>query len=126
MVHRVYAPKLKAQVLAALAGGESAHRAADRFDVPRTTVRRWRRELWAHVHVAGNGPQKKEGVLGDQLLCYLEESIATQRAQATFMRDPEWLLKQNAAGLAMLFGTVFDKTERLLGNLQSGGGSERA
>ncbi len=123
MAHRVYSPQVKAQVLAALAVGESAHRAAERFGVPRTTVRRWRRDLWAHV---ANGPQKKEGVLGEQLLDYLSESIETQRAQAAFMRDPEWLLKQNAAGLAMLFGTVFDKTVRMLGGLQPGGGSERA
>ncbi len=122
MKHRVYTPQRKAQVLAALAGGESAHRAAARFDVPRTTVRRWRRDLWAHV---ANGPQKKEGLLAEQLLGYLEESIETQRAQAAFMRDPEWLVKQNAAALAMLFGTVFDKTVRLLGGLQPGGGNEK-
>ncbi len=71
-------------------------------------------------------PPKKEGLLGAQLLNYLEESIETQRVQAACMRDPAWLLQQNAAGLAMLFGMVFDKTARLLGDLQPGGGNERA
>ncbi len=125
MAHRVYSLQLKAQVLAALAGGESTHRVAQRFDVPRTTVRRWHRDLWAHV-AGNNGPQKKEGLLGELLLTYLEESIETQRAQVTFMGDPAWLVQQNAGGLAVLFGTVFDKTARLLGALRPGGGSEKA
>jgi transposase-like protein len=107
--------QLKAAAMAALLAGESAHKVAERFNISRTTVRRWRDAAWSTVQ---NGPQKRE--LGDQLLGYVGESIETQRAQLHVMADPEWILRQSARDVAQLFGVVFDQTERMLVALQQG------
>lgn len=101
--------QLKAAVMAALLAGASAHAVARRFGLSRTTVRRWRDEVQTAVQ---NGPQKKE--LGEQLLGYIGESLETQRRQLHAMCNQEWLLRQPAGELAMLYGVVFDQTVRLL------------
>lgn len=99
--------------MAALLTGESAHRVARRFDLSRTTVRRWRDAAWSTVQ---SGPQKRD--LGDQLLGYVGESLTTQRAQLGAMRDQEWLLKQDARDLAVLHGTLFDRMVGVLVSLE--------
>ena len=108
-----HSAQLKAAAMAALLSGESAHKVARRFDLSRTTVRRWRDQAWATVQ---NGPQKSE--IGDQLLGYVGESLETQRVHLRAVRDPEWLRRQSARDLAMLHGTVFDQMTRLFGSLE--------
>jgi transposase-like protein len=105
-----YSAQIRAEVLAALATGESAHSVARRLGIPRTTVVRWGAQLRT------DGPQKKE--LGEQVMSFLEEGITTLCAQARFTRDREWLLQQDARSLAMLHGVMFDKAWRLLGAYQ--------
>lgn len=105
--------QLKAAAMAALLAGESAHKVARRFDLSRTTVRRWRAQAWSAVQ---NGPQKS--TIGDQLLGCVGESIETQQVQLRTMCDRDWLLKQSARDLAMLHGTVFDRMVCLFGALE--------
>lgn len=105
-----YSPQVRAEALALLATGDSVHGVARQLGIPRTTVKRWRDQLH------NDGPQKK--TIGEQVYGFVEESIDTLRAQARFTRDPEWLLQQSAADLAMLHGVMFDKAWRLLGALQ--------
>jgi transposase-like protein len=111
----VHPEHLKAAAMAALLAGESAHRVARRFDLPRTTVRRWRDQAWQSVQ---NGPQKRE--LSDQVQGFVSESIETQRAQLRAMMDPKWLRKHSARELAMLHGTVFDRMVGVVVSLEQG------
>jgi len=111
---------LKAAVMAALLTGESAHKVARRFDLSRTTVRRWRDAAWS---VAQNGPQKTE--IGEQLLGYVGESLEMQRAHLRVVRDPDWLRRQSARDLAMLHGTMFDQMVRLAGALEFPPGNQQ-
>ena len=98
--------QLKARAIAALIAGESPASVADRLGLPRESVRNWKLAL---------GPEKlaevsrnTEGRL-DQLLCnYLEELLRSLTAQASAVKDPEFLAKQSAAGLATLYGNLSD------------------
>ena len=113
--------------MAALLAGESAHKVARRFELSRTTVRRWRDQAWA---AAQNGPQKRK--IDAQMLGYVGESLDTQQAQLQTMCDYDWLDRQSAADLARLHGVLFDQTARLLRAFEfapedcaPGGASER-
>lgn len=112
MPGQVHHPRQKAAAIAALLTGESAHSVARRFDIPKTTVLRWRAQM------DQDGPQKKE--IGEQVLSWVEESIDTLRAQARFTRDRDWLLQQSARDIALLHGVMFDKMWHMLGAFRPG------
>ncbi len=112
---------LKAAAMAALLAGESAHKVARRFGLSRTTVRRWRDRAWSATQ---NGPQKRK--IGEQLLGYIGESLETQQAQLGVMADRDWLSRQSAGELAMLYGVVFDQAARLICALERGGARDNA
>lgn len=104
---------IKAAAMAALLTGQSAHQVARRFDLSRTTVRRWRDVAWSTVQ---NGPQKS--TIGVQVMGVVGETLTTQRVQMRAMQDREWLLKQSARDLALLHGTLFDQMVSVAGSLQ--------
>jgi transposase-like protein len=109
-----HSDQLRAEAMAALAIGESAHAVARRLGVPRSTIRRWRRDLFTE-----NGPLKK-GELGEQVVQLIEDSIATQVTQLRVSRDEAWIRQQSARELAMLHGTIFDRMANLVSAYRPG------
>ncbi len=105
-------PETKAAVLAALVTGESVSEVARQFKVSRTTVSMWRDS--AQINDSTAVVREKRDDLGELVYGLVEESINTMVAQLRFARDPEWLARQNAADLAVLFGVTADKATRLL------------
>jgi len=93
--------------MAALLAGQSIGQVARDYDIPKTTVSRWKNE-----GVPENGTQKKE--IGDLILEYLHENLVTLRAQSRFFRDEKWLARQSADSAAVLHGVMTDKAIRLL------------
>lgn len=113
----VYSPETKAAALAALLEGQAVGRVATDFRVPVGTVKAWnsgaRRITAGTQPVALVATQKKEEI-GHLLLEYLHTNLETLRQQSLIFRDPKWLEKQSAEGVAVLHGVLTDKTIRLL------------
>ena len=97
----------RASVLASLMEGQSVNKVAKEYDIPKSTVSRWKNSDYPI-----NGIQKKE--IGELLLRYLETNLETLQVQAKTFQDERWLLKQNAADLAVLHGVMTDKAIRLI------------
>lgn len=104
---RRYSEEKKAAVISALLAGQSVNAVAEEYKIPKSTVSRWK-----NSDIGTNGTQKKE--IGELLLDYLQENLATLRAQATFFRDEKWLARQSAESAAVLHGVMTDKAVRLL------------
>ena len=100
-------PEVRAAATAALLSGQSISAVAKEYDVPRSTIARWRRSP-----VPVSDTQKRE--IGDLLLEYLEENLITLKAQAKAFGDPDWLKLQGAQELAILHGVMTDKAVRLI------------
>jgi len=56
----------------------------------------------------------QQAELGELIVGYLRENLATLASQARDFRDTEWLKKQPASEAAVLHGVLTDKAIRLL------------
>lgn len=106
-------PEVKGQVMAALLAGQGVTETAQEYDLPTSTVSRWKKKAREEA-----GRTDDVGVL---LLDYLTENLRTLRAQASAFRDPKWLEKQEADAAAVLHGVLCDKSIRLLEALEGSG-----
>lgn len=109
---------VKAKVLAALLAGGGVNEVARQFDVDKSQVSRWwakakktRPEI-ADIEIvrAETKVRNFENMIGD----FLEENLTTLSAQARHFRDPGWMNRQNAHDMAILNGTIADRTIRIL------------
>lgn len=97
----------KAAVLAALLAGQSIGSVAREYNIPKTTVSRWKNE-----DKPMDGTQKKE--IGELLLEYLRANLSALIKQVDIFTDPDWLRAQTASDAAVLHGVMTDKAVRLL------------
>jgi transposase-like protein len=100
----------RAAVLAALLTGQSISEVAAEYEIPEGTVKRWSAE---RNEVQLVDPEKKAQI-GDLIAVLLERNLRTLTAQATLFADETWLRKQDASGVAVLYGVLMDKTVRIL------------
>jgi transposase-like protein len=107
-----YPDETKAAVMAALLAGQNVSEIAEKYKIPKATLRSWksRQENYGVANVA---TQKKEKI-GDMLIDYLSASLITLKAQVEFFKNEEWLKKQDASAVATLHGVTTDKAIRLL------------
>lgn len=108
-------PETKTAVMAALLAGQGVTEVADRYDIPRSTVSYWKSQISGGELAALD--QKKAAELGALIFDNLTENLITLRHQVQRFRDDEWLGKQNAESVAVLYGVIMDKTIRILGAL---------
>jgi len=101
----------KAAVMAALLAGQSASFVAKEYNIPRTTIQRWKAD-YESGKLTLERTQKKS--IGELLTGYLEENLETLRVQAEHFRDKKWLSRQSAESAAVLHGVMTDKAIRLL------------
>jgi transposase-like protein len=126
-VAREYSPEVKAAVMAALLSGQSASSAAKEYGIPRGTVAAWRtRDAEPFVAlVATDAAQKKQEEARAEIKALVLElliaQLKSQIAMANHAADKEWLHKQFADGLAVLYGVGNDKVFRMLEALGSVG-----
>ena len=120
-----YSDETRAAVLAAIASGDSIRHAAEAHDVPPSTAAGWKKKAKVQTGSAQSRTKKRNGEFdaevydpadpfSDLLILLTRDKIQTLREQLHFFRDVEWLRKQNAADVAILFGVVSDKALRLL------------
>jgi transposase-like protein len=105
-------PEVRAAVMAALLAGQGVCEVSKEFDLPKSTVSRFRSEL-SGEQLERIGTKKQED-FGELLAGYLKETLITLQAQAIFCRNEAWLSKQSASDIAVLQGVSCDKTLRLL------------
>ena len=105
---RVYKDETKAAVMAALLAGQSVSSIAREYDIPKTTVSRWK-----NSGIPISGTQKTEHI-GELLVKYLETNLEALSVQAEQFKDHDWLRKQTASDAAVLHGVMTDKAIRLL------------
>lgn len=103
-------PEVRAQIQAALLAGQGVGELAKKYDLPSSTVSRWKSEATGGVTAD----------IGELLLAYLQENLQTLKEQAVVFRDVEWLKGQDASSLGVLHGILTDKAIRLLEALEGG------
>ena len=108
-----YNDTIKAAAMAALLEGQAVSKvAADYPKIPIGTIKSWKQRA-KKGQVAGVAPEKRNEI-GELLLEFVNENLTTLKAQAIYFRDPEWLSRQNASEMGVLYGIMCDKTIRLL------------
>ena len=106
-----HSSETKARALAALLMGERPAVISRNLGVPEGTVRSWKCRLKKQP----DATLKKRGSIafGELLMEHLETSLHSLIAQSKQMADPEWIHRQPAGELAVLFGILFDRTMRV-------------
>ena len=106
--------------MAALVTGRAVAEVAREFQVPTSTISRWKTRVPSIVGMEdaeGVTPQSEVAAL---LLDYLRSGLGTVIAQHAVMQDQEYLQRQSASELAILHGVLIDKLVRLLEALDGG------
>ena len=120
-----YSPDLIAKVVAAVLEGQSMSAVAREYRIPKGTVSSWvkRNVDLAPISGAPEGggrelrDPKKENRrerIGDLIIDNLEAQLNATKMMATAIQDEDWIRKQPASEIAVLFGVISDKTFRIL------------
>lgn len=115
--YRQYDEATKAAVMAALLDGQSVSSVAKEYNIPKGTVSNWKNRGWeTPSDVAGvptNGTQKRNRI-GELIIDGLEAKLVAIKAMADVFAEKDWIRKQPASEIAVLFGVVSDKAFRVL------------
>jgi transposase-like protein len=124
-----YDQELIARVVAAVLAGSSVSAVAREYRIPKGTVSTWvKRKGRSLVDGAPSGEtvavaatQKRERI-GDLIIDNLEAQLEATKSIARVVSDDDWIKKQPASELAILFGVISDKSFRILEALPDDGG----
>ena len=113
---------VKAAVIADLLSGLRIGDAAKKHDLPVGTVKSWSARARAEGLLVTEDRAER---IGDLVFDNLEAMLQTQNEILKHVRtEKEWLKRQDASSLAVLFGVISDKAFRILDALPEG--AERA
>lgn len=107
---RDYDEQTRAAVMAALLAGQSVNSVAKEYKIPQSTVSTWK----AQSPAVDNIGYKKRERIGDLIVDNLEAALETTRAILDVVKEKEWLRKQPATEIGVLYGIISDKTYRIL------------
>lgn len=119
MERTTYPDELKAQAMAALLAGQSISVVAEKYKIPRGTVASWASRERGALRSETNSGQRER--IGDLIVDNIEAMLETTKEMLHVLRDKDWIEKQAASEIAVLFGVIADKTYRLLEALPNGG-----
>jgi transposase-like protein len=115
MARTQYSDELKAQAMAALLTGQSVNAVAEAYNIPRGTVTSWASRANAQrgdlLSERSDGQRER---IGELIVDNIETMLETTKAMLHVLQDKDWLEKQSASEVAVLFGVIADKTYRLL------------
>lgn len=103
--------RIKAAAIAALVLGDSPTEVANRYCLPRGTVRNWQPEAEKLAEVS----PISGGRISDLVESYVVSGIESLTAQAKQAGNLEWLTKQSAKELAALMDSMSERTFHLFG-----------
>jgi transposase-like protein len=110
VARKQYDEQTKAAVMAALLEGQSINYIAKEYKIPRGTIASWSRNLPRNHNVS---TEKRERI-GALIIDNVEAELKTTVAMQSVFTDKDWLKKQSASELAVLYGVIKDKTFRVL------------
>lgn len=99
---------LKAAVMAALVIGTPSSQLALQYGLPLASVRKWEKEFDI------SDPVQREGRLGEMIMIFLEQEIASLLTISMVTQDEEWILKQSATELSTYVATKQDRVMKVL------------
>lgn len=114
--NRHYDEATKAAVMAALLDGQSVSSVAKEYKIPKGTVSSWKKDAW-ETYVGGGvekKPTQKRNRIGKLIMDGLEAKLLAIKAMADVFAEKDWVRKQPASEIAVLFGVVSDKAFRVL------------
>jgi transposase-like protein len=111
-----YSPEAKAQAIASLLVGERPRVVAREYGIPESTVTTWRHRLknGRLRHEKKDGEPSPGGSPGGLLLDYLGTLLRGLVADSERLADPDALREIPPGQLAVIYGTLFDRTLRVL------------
>lgn len=110
---REYDEATKAAVMAALLAGQGVTEIAEKYKINPATIRSWKSRQQNGETVATVATEKRQRI-GDLILEGLEAQLMATKAMADVFADKDWIRKQEASQVAILFGVISDKTYRIL------------
>ena len=114
-----HSDETKAAIMAALLAGQGVTEVSNEFKVPKATVSRMKAALDARMEQTG---LKKD--IGTQVLELLGVKLNALKTIAESASRPEYIEKQPASEVAVLYGVLADKAFRILSALESTQGAE--
>jgi hypothetical protein len=120
--------EVKGAVIAALLAGQSVSEVADDYKIAPKTVRDWRKKAGIEPGspTSPQVPPQKRDELGDIITDNLRKNFIALSAIADHVGDKDWLNKQSAADLAVLYGVFSDKGFRTIASLDLGSDDDPA
>ncbi|MEJ7815476.1 MAG: helix-turn-helix domain-containing protein [Rubrobacter sp.] len=109
MITKNYGPEDKARALAGLLCGERVRVVSRQHGIPEGTVKSWRHRL-----KTGRMQPEKKGRAGGLLLEHTRALLRSLIVQGGHPSDPERIREVPAKELAIFWGTLFDRTMRML------------
>lgn len=108
---KTHSDELRAKVIAALAMGKGIRETAREFDIDASLVSKW----WKvdETRLATLATEEKPSI-GELIEEHLKRSFETTNAQLEVFKETEWLRRQPAGELAILYGVLMDKQFRIL------------
>ncbi len=141
-------PAIKAQAIALLLAGTSIGKTADKLGIAKSSVSNWYKEIkgdaprpknntnstanstipQVHSHLPESNsfntnstvPSTQKKTRAELLDTLIDAKLETLIAQLEHFRDKEWLQRQSAGDLALLFGIEMDKAVRMLELIEKG------
>lgn len=102
--------------MAALLSGQSVSAVAKEYKIPQSTVSTWRAQS---PNIDDIGTKKRERI-GALVIDNLEAALETTQAILNVVKTKEWIEKQTATEIGVLYGIISDKTYRILEALPDG------
>lgn len=117
---------VKAAVIADLLNGLRISEAAEKHNLPVGTVKSWAHRMRTDKDSLLVTEDRAERI-GDLVFDNLEAMLRTQNAILNHVStQPQWLERQDASDLAILFGVISDKAFRILEALPEGDARQAA
>ncbi len=111
----VYAPELKAQVIAAVQMGESKSAIARRFNISRAAVQMWTRAMQPMAVISSEKVVDIDALYTE----FVSETLMALRQAARLGQDKDWLASLPPREAYLWFGTLADKALAALSAYES-------
>lgn len=109
---KAHSDEVRAEVIAALLQGQGVTEVAERYKLPKQTVSDLKNEIAPAI--LGQVRTEKRERIGDLIEKHLRTSLESATGIAQKVNNSEWVAKQNASDVAVLFGVLTDKAIRIL------------
>jgi transposase-like protein len=118
---KAHPPEVRARAVAEMVTGAPVSEVCERYGLPERTAFDWLEDARRSQFVRSEPGQSREVAkvdLLDRVNALVEETVETLTVQSRFARRDDWLIQQDAPGLAAYRGVDFDRLIRLLAAFQ--------